>query len=239
MIFECTRKKTQSTISRSSFKDTGWALGDYTNSKENRFGDYFSVGNSVATLCNEAFLIQSYNIIDENYVETDGKRIERGVLRPAASIRTANKFPEPMIIFPYFYNEDGLMKYTEEEFAQYFPCAVNYLKQYVDQLSARNSDKIAKWFEYGRSQALLHLNSEKLVISTVISGNVRLVQARREAIPYAGLYITQTNNLSLEQAAEILKQDDFLKYIEQYGVPTISNSYRVTKKLIEDYCFDF
>lgn len=64
-----------------------------------------------------------------------------------------------------------------------YPGAVRYLKQFENELAERKSDKNAKWFEYGRSQALGKLNVEKLLLSTIISKEVAVYRLPSDSIP--------------------------------------------------------
>jgi hypothetical protein len=215
-------------------------LGDYhATSTKHRFGDYFEVSNSVATLCNDAFLISEYADHDDDYLLADGILVERSVLRPAVSVKTLNKNPRPFIIFPYACDDNGaIAHYSEEDFVQRFPGAAAYIQRYREKLNQRKADKTAMWFEYGRSQAIKHLDCEKLVISVMVSGNVRVATADEKSIPFAGLYITSKGELPLQKAVEILQREDFKLYVKQYGVPTVKNSYRISKKILDAYSFD-
>lgn len=239
ITFKCEDEKTTLTIPRAQLQADSWSFGNYITHRQYRFGDYFSVSNSIATLLNEAFLIESYTNLNELYIETQNSRIERNILRPAISIKSSKRQQHPYIIFPYTFVDGQLRHYSENEFNRLFPGAHRHLFAYRAQLDKRAVDKNAKWFEYGRSQAISHLNSEKLVISNVISGKIQIVLADENTIPYAGLYIVPIGNYTLAQAQDILKQTDFLNYVKQHGVPTTGNSYRISSKLVEDYRFDF
>lgn len=240
MVYQCDDDHIQVSLNSNDISSDAWALGNYKASpNKQKFGDYFEVANSVATLLNDAFLITEYTEHDDNNILVNGILIERAVLRPAVSIKTLNADPQPLIIFPYTYDNMGnIGHYDEDVFTQQFPGAAAHIRKYRDQLDKRKADKTAKWFEYGRSQALGHLNCEKLVISVMVSGIVRVATADTNAIPYAGLYITQKANLPLARAIEILQREDFKLYVKQHGVPTTNNSYRISKKILEAYSFD-
>lgn len=105
------------------------------------------------------------------------------------------------------------MKYKLEEFEAKYPGAVRHLKAFEDKLEKRNKDLSAEWFEYGRSQALSHLNQEKLLISTVVTDNIKVYELTKEDIPYSGIYITSKNGTSLEQAKQILNSEEFIDYV--------------------------
>ncbi len=240
IVYQCDDEHLQISLNSSNFTSNTWALGNYRAAPNRRkFGDYFDVANSVATLLNDAFLITEYTVRDDDYILVNDTPIERTVLRPAISIKTRNVVPQPLIIFPYTHGENGaIAHYTEREFEEQFPGACAHIRKYQERLSKRKADKTAKWFEYGRSQAITHLNCEKLVISVMVSGNVHVAIVDDAAVPFAGLYITQKADLPLTRAAEILQHEDFKQYVMQYGVPTTKNSYRISKKILESYSFD-
>ena len=75
-----------------------WLFTPKTSGK--RFGDYYTVQNSVATLYNKAFLISEYED-DEAYVVVDGYKIEKAILRNAVSTKSCKKKDgKDRIIFP-------------------------------------------------------------------------------------------------------------------------------------------
>lgn len=237
--YQCEDESLNFKVSDEMFSQKSWAMGSYAATSKLRFGDYFIVANSIATLLNEAFVIKKYAIQNEQYIVTDNILIERSILRPAISIKTLNASPQPLIIFPYGYDENHvLVRYTEEQLRKKYPYAEKYLAKYKDKLEQRTADKTAKWFEYGRSQAISHLDCEKLVMSTIVSKTIKIKYANKDSIPYAGLYIVQKGAFPLCKAKEVLERPDFWSYVKQYGVPTTENSYRISNKTIEDYAFD-
>ena len=137
--------------------------------------------------------------------------------------------------------EDGhLIRFGEGEFEKNYPEAAAYLNEFRDDLDDRQSDANAKWYEYGRSQALAGLDSEKLLISTVITENVAVYRLARECIPYAGMYIVRcedNNEYTLEDAAHILESRDFRQYVLDVGIHISGCSLRITSKDVEEYKF--
>lgn len=205
-----------------------------------RFGDYFHAASSIATLLNEVYIISDF-IEDDKYVMVKEHKIEKTLLREAVSPRTLNYEKKEYIIFPYYYAEGGLLqKYSDSEFRIKFPCAVKYLLHFENKLNNRHSDKGINWFEYGRSQALLHLNQDKLLISTLITGTVKVTYLHKDAIPTSGLYIVPNYNQNaymLTTAMEILCSKLFLEYVKNIGVISNGNSFRISPKDINDFTF--
>ena len=57
--------------------------------------------------------------------------------------------------------------------------------RYKENLEKRDADKNAKWFEYGRSQAITKMHREKLVMPSIVSSRVNVTLENEEVIPCA------------------------------------------------------
>lgn len=208
-----------------------WTFDERKDHKRNaiRFGDRFHASIAIATLCNRAFIISEAS-----------DAIESACLRKAAAPRTLRYKKNELILFPYRYDEaGGIVRYEENEFRQLYPNAYDYLLSFKTDLLNRDADKTAKWYEYGRSQALNHINQEKLLISTVITNTVELYYLSKDTVPYSGIYITTKDpEASLDEAASILKTPEFFRYIMNLGISINGKSKRITCKDINDYIFE-
>ena len=194
-----------------------------------RFGDVFNASVAIATLCNKAFVL--------NPKVAEEKEIEADVLRATVSPKTLRYENDKKIIFPYYYQEGALKKY--EDFEQRFPNATKHLMEFCDDLKGRDSDKSAKWYEYGRSQALAHLDGEKLLVSTIITNNVEIYQLDKTTIPYSGIYITVLDQAyTLQDAMDILTSEAFMNYVRNIGISVSGRSLRITCKDINNYTFE-
>lgn len=99
---------------------------------------------------------------------------------------------------------------------------------------------LEKSFEFGRSQALTHINQSKILISTVITGKVRAYPLGPDEVPYSGLFITvkdRPDALPLTEAMAILNSPEFLQYLEPRGINARGKSIRITADIISDYCW--
>jgi len=204
-----------------------------------RFGDYFSASSSIATLCNEVFVI---NQDDRNATYT----LEDEILREAASPKSLANQKKRHIIFPYFYDEKNCLKhYSDKEFRRLFPKTTKYLIANKTKLDNRDSDKSAQWYEYGRSQALAHLNQSKLLISTLVTKIPKVFFLSHEVIPYSGIYIVPISNrnkndninIDLYTAKSILESDEFLLYVNRVGIHANGTSIRIAISDINNFTF--
>lgn len=202
------------------------------DSERTRFGDVFSASSSIATLYNKAFVLNQDNpdVLALN---------EEEILRPAVSPKSLANRKTEYIIFPYFYDNNGVLnRYSDEVFLKIFPKTAKYLKQYKEELNKRDSDKSTRWFEYGRSQAIAHLNQKKLLLSTLITNKVKIYELDELTVPYCGIYVIQKNSdRSLAEAKKILESQDFYDYIKLVGIQANGTSIRISIKDINDYWF--
>lgn len=233
IIYHDVATKMDSSISKESLKER-WVfipkpLKEKTK-KQVRFGDRYPASGSIATLHNNAFIFDSD--------APDLAQIEPEIVRKAASPKSESTRKDKSIIFPYFFDERGkLQRYAEEDFSQRFPKATAHLNKYRDHLDARSSDKKAKWFEYGRSQAIGHMNKEKLLLSTVITGKVNVTMLDEKTIPYSGIYIVAKDGFDLLEAKRILESRPFLEYAKAVGVQANGASIRISISDINNYLF--
>lgn len=222
-------------IDKAKLKDK-WFFEE--QSSGSRFGDYFSIKNSVATLCNEAFLITEYTE-DENYIIVNGKRVEKAITRNAVSTKSCKKKATDKIIFPYQNYDGGYVRISEDMLKCDYPCAFCYLSQYKDTLLKRTSSKGVMWYEYGRTQALRDVFGKKLLMSMIITTKVKIYTADEASIPYAGYFIKikEGSKYDLTFAKKLLESDEFYNYVKNTGTPTTPSSYRISVKDVEDYMF--
>ncbi len=230
-------------IDRSLLGEHGekWFFNSGTNGKR-RFGDYFDVQNSIATLCNKAFLFMAEEE-DEQYYFVNGMPIEKKVTLPAISTKSRNALKngrkKMRIIFPYRRVKGKIVHFAEEEFKEKYPHAYDYLHQFDADLKKRKADKRAKWFEYGRSQALTEIFDKKLIIPMVITGSTKTYIAGEKTVPYAGYFIkvNQGSDMTLQDAQKVLQSASFYRYVEKVGTPTAISSYRISVHDISNYTF--
>ncbi|MGM1019051.1 MAG: Eco57I restriction-modification methylase domain-containing protein [Bacillota bacterium] len=215
-----------------------WIFADYKleSKPKRRFGDYFSAAISIATLLNKAYILKEFKE-EVDYIVVENLKIERNIIRVGVSPRSLNYKKKELILFPYRYNENSLVRYKTDEFENKFPEATKYLKSYAKELGERESDKSIEWFEYGRTQALAHLDQPKLLLSTVVTKKVKVYELSKDCIPYSGIYIVPKKDLTLETAKEILESESFYKYVQGIGINANGSSLRITAVDINNYEF--
>lgn len=206
-----------------------WNFTDYVIVGTRRFGDSFKASNCIATLANDIF------IHTENEKGVLNIDVEESVMRVTKSPKSEQFGKKQRIIFPYYYEDGELKKYTEVQMKKKFPKAMTYLLSKKTALENRDSDKSAQWFEFGRSQALKHINQEKLLVSTIITKTVKVYELDAETVPYSGIYIIPYDGASLDEARLILQTTQFYNYLLTKGVKLSGDSIRISSKDIEEY----
>ena len=201
-----------------------------------KFGDYFKVANTIATLRNRVFVIQDYSI-EDGYVVWNDQKIEKTATRITTSPRSKAMNKKERIIFPYDFKNHSIIRYSEKDYNELFPLAYNYLSSQKMELLKRKSDESAQWFEYGRSQAIMHMNQPKLIISSVITNKVNVYKLSSQTVPYSGFYIIPRGKNRLSIAKKILESNRFFQYITEIGVNVSGSSLRITSEDIKDYRF--
>lgn len=206
-----------------------WNFTTYVESGQRRFGDSFKASNCIATLANKIFI---HSLDKQGHLDID---VEDDALKEAKSPKSEQFGIKQKIIFPYYYENNELRNYTEEEITQKYPRLMVFLSSKRDDLENRDSDQNARWYEYGRSQALRHINQNKLMISTIITKVVRVYELDSSVVPYSGIYIIPHNNSSLDDAKLILQTKRFYDYLLAKGVKVSGDSIRISSKDVEDY----
>ncbi|EUB24523.1 Eco57I restriction-modification methylase [Streptococcus sp. AS20] len=217
-----------------------WQFSSFENNKKNRFGDFYKVSHSVATLYNKAFVLKDNITINDNgQLFVEGILLENDLIRIAYSPRSVCYNKQEKIIFPYETVSGNIKHIKEDKLKTKYPGVFKYLRKYYAELLRRKSDKTAQWFEYGRSQAINNLNCSKLLLSTVVTHQLNIAKIGYDSVPYSGLFIRAIDEeqFSLDRAMSILKSSEFFEYVKQIGIPINGQSFRITSRDIENYKF--
>lgn len=198
-----------------------------THNEDICFEKYFRAAITIATQKNDIFVVD---------LEKKNKlNLEKDIIKSAISPRNKKYRNKEYIIFPYKFKKNGVQKFDEKEFKIKYPNIYAYLLNNKKELDDRKSDKSAKWFEYGRSQAIKNMNRKKLLISTIVTNKVNVYELEKEEIPYSGIYIITDENYDLEIAKSILESREFFEYALKIGTPASGKSVRITARDINKF----
>lgn len=232
--FDMKNNKKKIKISKSSLSEK-WIFKNNTYDKNTiRFGDYFTARNTIATLSNSIFIMSDIKEFDKNNIMYRNYLIEKKLLREAVSPRSIKEKKSCKIIFPYYF-EEGYLNTYGKKFEENFPNAYKYMIDRREVLLERKSDESVEWFEYGRTQAIAHMNQEKLLISTVITKKPKVYILNKDTIPFSGIFITSNGKIPLKYAKELLESKEFIDYVQAIGINVSGVSLRITSKDINNF----
>ena len=216
-------------ILKSSLLDS-WVFEKIDNNQNMiKFGDYFKVSTSPATLANDVFIVKEIGDLESQIIRESGapKSLKLGKIE--------------YIVFPYkgIDCEGKIIRFSEEEFINNFPNIATYLKNAFIENNKQNIDRASntKWFEYGRSQALNLTNTRMVITSFVVTNKVHIYIKESGFVPYSGIIITAKSRLSLEDAKSILESRKFSVYAKKVGLSVSGESVRLKVSDFENYYF--
>ena len=205
--------------------------------KKSSIKDFFDVQYGFATLRDKIFISIAKNH-DENYVEFNGYLVERKILR---KVIKGSKFKgqvneNELIIFPYECEKNRYKAIPEERLANQFPKAYEYLLANKEELVMRDLDKGASWYEFGRSQGIQTIHNEKIVLSTLVNGEINYYKVPEDVLMYSGIFIIKNKNYSdWSIIEETLKSEEFYKYIRITGKDFSGGYKSITSKQIKEF----
>lgn len=206
--------------------------------KKERFGDYFNASLSMVTMCNEAFVLRNLEH-EGRFYKNANEMLEADLIRIAVSPKSMKSGDKEYVIFPYIISNGAVKRIKKDQFEKDYPGIAKHLLNYKEKLSKRDVDKGAEYYEYGRSQGLKYANTEKLLMSTIITNHVRVELVSSTSIPYSGIVITsKEKGYDLDLAKKILLSPEFIQYAKAIGVSVSGSSVRITSKDINNFRFD-
>ena len=199
--------------------------------------DFFDVQYGFATLRDKIFISKTENYNDE-LVYFNGSLVEKKLLKTVIKgSRFKGKINEnELILFPYEFENSRYRAISEEKLQKSYPNAYNYLLENREELEKRDLDKGALWYEFGRSQGVQSIHKEKIVLSTLVNGQIDFYKVPKDVMMYSGLFIIKNKEFSDWTLIEnTLKSDEFYKYIRLTGKDFSGGYKSVTSKQIKEF----
>lgn len=199
--------------------------------------DFFDVQYGFATLRDKIFIAKVTNFNDE-LVYFSGSLVEKRILKRVVK---GSKFKGEIneyeqILFPYEFEDKRYKVISEQKLVNEYPFAYKYLLKNKDELESRDLDKGAAWYEFGRSQGVQSIHNEKIVLSTLVNGQIEYYKVPEDVLMYSGLFITKNKHYSDWNIIEnTLKSDEFYKYIRLTGKDFSGGYKSITSKQIKEF----
>ena len=141
-----------------------------------------------------------------------------------------------MILFPYEFENSRYRAITEEKLKQSYPNTYKYLLENKEELETRDLDKGALWYEFGRSQGLQSIHTEKIILSTLVNGRIDFYRVPEDVLMYSGLFIVKNKPFSDWSMIEnTLKSEEFYRYIRLTGKDFSGGYKSITSKQIKEF----
>jgi adenine-specific DNA-methyltransferase len=199
--------------------------------------DFFDVQYGFATLRDKLFISEIiHHNVDLAYF--NGSLIEKSLLKKVVK---GSRFKgiineNEKILFPYELIKGRYIVISEEKLINEFPNAYRYLLKNKTELESRDIDKKALWYEFGRSQGVQSIHHEKIVLSTLVNGQIDFYKVSEEVLMYSGLFIIKNKPHSdWSIIEETLKSEEFYKYIRLTGKDFSGGYKSVTSKQIKEF----
>lgn len=232
-----TRIINKATLNNDKWVFNGRAPSSCRQANSTVFGDLFEVSMPVATLANRVFLLPEINK-EGSYYCVGSYKIEQEIVRKAASPRMLRLHHEQKIIFPYLVQNGTVVRLSVHRFEKLYPQGAKYLRQFSGILGKRNVDHGCTIYEYGRSQAIKHLEENMLLLSSVVTGPISCYLLPSGTVPYAGILVRAKKPNMLNEAKRILTSHSFYLYSQNIGIKMQGNSKRISPKDILEYPLD-
>lgn len=144
------------------------------------------------------------------------------------------------IIFPYKKISSKYIVIPEEEMKSSYPNCYDYFLKNEDELRARDLDKGAKWYEFGRSQGVQSIHNEKIVLSTLVNDKISFHRVPDVVLMYSGIFIVKKDpNIDWSIIEDVLESEDFFQFIRLTGKDFSGGYKSITTKQIKEFKIDY
>jgi adenine-specific DNA-methyltransferase len=201
--------------------------------------ELFDVQYGFATLRDKIFIgsIKTCDN-DSNLVYFNDKLVEKNILKTCikGSKFKGNIDDNSKIIFPYKKVGKRYTTISEEELKINYPYCYNYFLFYKEELIARDLDKGASWYEYGRSQGVQSMHNEKIVLSTLVNEKIIFHRVNADVLMYSGIFITKkTLSADWSIIENMLSSEGFYQFIRLTGKDFSGGYKSITSKQIKNF----
>lgn len=212
-------------------------LNSLFSDKNSALKDFFDIQYGFATLRDKIF-IGKIEEIDDKYCLFNNFEIEKSILNKIVkgSKYKGNSEEIEWILFPYVLQNGRYLPISEKELKKNYLKTYQYLLFHKEELEKRDMDKGAQWYEFGRSQGVQSIHKEKIVLSTLVNGEINYYKLPKDIFVYSGIFITQKNHFSDWKIIEdILQSNDFYRYIRITGKDFSGGYKSISTKQIKEF----
>jgi adenine-specific DNA-methyltransferase len=212
-------------------------LNELEKDKTCKVKDFFDVQYGFATLRDKIFISKTIDY-DDTLVYFNNALIEKSILKKVVkgSKFKGNINENEKILFPYLLENNRYTVISEKKLRYDYPNAYRYLLHHKQELESRDLDKGATWYEFGRSQGVQRIHHEKIILSTLVNGQIDYYRVPKDVLMYSGIFIIKNKDYSDWSIIEnTLKSEAFYKYIRITGKDFSGGYKSVTSKQIKEF----
>lgn len=217
-------------------------LNNLFQDKNTPLKDLFDIQYGFATLRDKIFISKTIKQVSDDIVLFNNYLIEKDILKKIVKGSRYKGKPEEIehILFPYIYNGKKHKVIEEEYLRKQFPLAYAYLLSYKEELEERDLDKGATWYEFGRSQGVQTIHQEKIIINTLVNGEINFHKIDKDTMLYSGIFITKkSKNTPWNLIENVLSSEDFYKYIRITGKDFSGGYKSISTKYLKEYRINY
>lgn len=208
----------------------------YSNTNK-KVSDFFNVQYGFATLRDKIY-IGEISEEKNNLVLFNDYWIEKEILYKIVKGSTYKGKEKEIkyIIFPYKNEFSRYIPIPEKELKNKYPKAYKYLLDNKEELLKRDIDKGSAWYEFGRSQGVQTSHNDKIILSTLVNHEIHFYKVDKNIFVYSGIFIIKKKKeTNWDIITNILKSDDFYKYIQITGKDFSGGYKSITSNQIKNY----
>jgi type I restriction-modification system DNA methylase subunit len=134
----------------------------------------------VITSADTVYLFEEFEFIDSQNIKVFSKELnqevllEKDILRKvvrSGDVKRYNIRYTHLLLYPYKFNKNNALLYSEQELKEEFPLAYDYLKKVQTKLEnrERGAFKDENWFRFGRTQNISKWEQNKLMVPYMLN----------------------------------------------------------------------
>ncbi len=236
-------------INLDAFK--GWHLKDNhfiakIESRGKPFGDIYDTKSGIATLKNKVYIFKPIKENEKYYYIDENIQIEKEVCKDIINSNKLARYDNfydliEKIIFPYRHDNEGKPIFIQrDEFIKKYPKAYKYLLTQKELLFTRDKGKgkYSDWYAFGRSQSL-ELRKEKLFFPQLVKKGFKTYYSEDENLYFYNGMCAYASKKELLKLQQIMKSDEFWKYIENKAKYYSSGYYGLGRNYLKDFGINF
>ena len=224
------------TICLSKFGEKSWTIANSSDEKflkeiserKTKLSDLCDIQYGLATNADKVYLVDKDNV----------KNFEAYIFRPV--IKGSTLASDAFIIFHYNF-DDETQRYEligEEELRGEFPKTYAHLLANREKMEARDLEKDAVWYQYGRSQGIQNSRKCKFVIKHIVANDdnrCEVVRVDDNTLVYSGMFVTMKDEKDAERVRRALISEEFCRYVKLIG-KNMSGGYKsFNTKVVKDF----